>query len=427
MDNTCANEFTGPEFAAAHSRSAVRHRSIARSIILNIFAGMPKGRLCLTLPEGTQLWYGTESGAHVAHLRILSEQFFSKCIRHGDIGFGEAYVEGEWETDDLPGVLSWFLLNLEHTVEISGAGNRLTTANIFKSLNRILHLARANTKSGSRRNIAEHYDLNNDFFATFLDPGMTYSSALFTEPGLSLEQAQEAKYDRLCKMVRLTANDHLLEIGTGWGGFAIHAASTYGCRVTTTTISKEQFALAQSRIAERGLENQVEVLLCDYRDLEGAYDKLVSIEMLEAVGHRYHQTYFRQCNRLLKKNGILALQVITCPDSRYEALRTGVDWIQKHIFPGTLLPSVGRLTEAAHRTGDLSLVDLKDMGLHYARTLHLWRMAFNERQDDVAGLGFDDTFIRKWNYYLAYCETAFAMRNINVMQLIYSRPNNPVW
>ena len=253
---------------------------------------------------------------------------------------------------------------------------------------------------------------------------MTYSSAYFKEEGISLQEAQEEKYDRLCKQLNLQATDHVLEIGTGWGGNAIHIAKKYGCKVTTATISEEQYKLAIERIEKEKLSHKIKVVLKDYRLLEGQFDKIVSIEMLEAVGHKFLDVYFKKCTDLLKKDGILAMQVITCPDSRYENISSEVDWIQKHIFPGSLLPSVAAINKAINNTGNLTLVDLKDIGLHYAKTLSIWRDQFNKNLTEVKKLKFDDHFIRKWNYYFSYCEAAFEMRNINVMQMIYSRPNN---
>ncbi len=253
---------------------------------------------------------------------------------------------------------------------------------------------------------------------------MTYSSAYFYKDGLSLQEAQLAKYDRLCRQLHLKPTDHVLEIGSGWGGNAIYMAKTYGCRVTSLTISAEQHKLAVERVETEGLSDRVSIELRDYRTLEGQYDKIVSVEMLEAVGHKYLDLYFKKCNDLLKRNGLLAIQVITSPDSRYESLRKGVDWIQKHIFPGSLLPSVAAINGAINRTGDMTMVDLKDIGTDYAKTLKLWYDQFNANLAEVKSLGFDDRFIRKWNYYLCYCEAAFAMRNINTMQLVYSRPNN---
>lgn len=393
--------------------------------VLKMLSKMRLGTLNLVLPNGVQITLGNgEEGGIVANAEIKSQDFFKRCVLYGDIGFGEAYVDGDWDTDNITNVIKWFLLNVENAPTVSGSTAQSFVLNILKVFNRIYHSKRENSISGSKKNIQEHYDLNNDFFASFLDPTMTYSSAYFYKDGISLQEAQIAKYDRLCQQMNLKKNDHVLEIGSGWGGNAIHMAKNYGCYVTSVTISEEQCKLARERVEKEGLSDKVNIILQDYRYLEGQFDKIVSIEMLEAVGANFYDAYFKKCHELLKKDGILAIQVITCPDSRFEHLRTGVDWIQKHIFPGSLLPSVAAINRAINNTGDLTLVDLKDMGPDYAKTLELWRIEFNKKLIEVKRLGFDDRFVRKWNYYLSYCEGAFAMRNINVMQMIYARPNN---
>jgi cyclopropane-fatty-acyl-phospholipid synthase len=391
--------------------------------ILKLLSAMKKGRCIITLPTGELLQIGDGDGVE-AKVHITSDAFFKRCVLYGDIGFGEAYMYGEWETDSITHVIKWFILNIENAPSVSGSEVKTFALNTLKFFNRVYHSKRSNSLNGSKKNISEHYDLHNDFFALFLDETMTYSSAYFKEEAMSLKDAQVAKYDRLCRQLHLKSTDHVLEIGTGWGGNAIHIAKNYGCKVTSATISEEQYKLAKERVAKEGLSDKINVVLQDYRHLDGIYDKIVSIEMLEAVGHDYLETYFKKCSDLLTKDGILAFQVITSPDSRYESLRTGVDWIQKHIFPGSLLPSVAAINAAINHTGDLTLVDLKDIGLHYAKTLSLWRDRFNERLAEVRQFGFDEVFIRKWNYYLSYCEAAFAMRNIHVMQMVYVRPNN---
>ena len=385
---------------------------------------MDKGNLYLTLTDGEQITIGNGEGSIAASIVVNSNEFYKRIILFGDIGFGEAYVDGLWDTDNITNVIKWVLLNIENAPGISGSKIQALSLNLLKVYNKLSHFKRANTIEGSRKNISEHYDLNNDFFASFLDPTMTYSAAYFYRDGLSLQEAQLAKYERLCRQLHLRATDHVLEIGSGWGGNAIYMAKTYGCRVTSLTISEEQHKLAVERVEAEGLSDKVKILLQDYRLMEGVFDKIVSVEMLEAVGHKFMDVYFTKCHQLLKKNGILALQVITSPDSRFESLKKGVDWIQKHIFPGSLLPSVGAINSSINRTGDLTMVDLKDIGLDYAKTLKLWYDSFNANLSKVKTLGFDDIFIRKWNYYLCYCEAAFAMRNINVMHLVYSRPNN---
>jgi len=400
-----------------------RKRPLYEKLVLNLLTKMPLGQMTLFLPSGEKLVIGNGEGI-TATVRIHNASFFKRCVLYGDIGFGEGYVEGDWDTDSITDVIAWFILNVDHAPTVSGSSTKALALNVMKFYNKLFHSRRDNSLKGSRKNISEHYDLNNDFFALWLDPTMTYSSAYFKEQDYTLEQAQQAKYQRLCEQLQLTASDHVLEIGSGWGGNAIYMATHFGCQVTTVTISEEQHKLAVERVKAAGLEDNISVVIQDYRKVEGTFDKIVSVEMLEAVGAKYFDSFFQQCNKLLKKEGILAFQVITCPDARFEALRDGVDWIQKHIFPGSLLPSVGAINEAINKTSDLTLVDLKDMGLHYARTLRTWYENFNQEQEAVKQLGFSDTFIRKWNYYLCYCEAAFAMRNIHVLQLVYTRPNN---
>jgi cyclopropane-fatty-acyl-phospholipid synthase len=400
-----------------------RRTGFYESLVLGALSRMNKGRLDLTLPNGERLMLGQGGGIH-ATMIIRDPDFYRRCVLYGDVGFGEAYVDGLWETDSVREVIRWALLNIDQAPGVSGSKVQALGLGLLKGLNRLGHNRRSNTTEGSRKNIAQHYDLNNEFFRLWLDPTLTYSGAYFCREGMSLEEAQFAKYERLCRQMQLSASDHVLEIGSGWGANAIYMAGHYGCRVSSVTISEEQYRLASERVREAGLEDLVAIQLKDYRALEGQFDKIVSVEMLEAVGHDHLDTYFGKCHQLLKRDGILALQAITCPDSRYESLRKGVDWIQKHIFPGSLLPSVAAINRAINRTGDLSLIDLKDIGLDYAKTLQAWQERFNARLDEVRGLGFGEAFVRKWNYYLSYCEAAFAMRNIYVMQMVYTRPNN---
>lgn len=408
----------------ANTIAIAKKSSFYQDLVLQFLGKMERGLLYLRLTDGRQVTIGNGEGNITASIVVNSDEFYKRIILFGDIGFGEAYVDGLWDTDNITNIIKWVLLNVDNAPGISGSKIQALSLNLLKFFNRLSHFKRANTLEGSRKNISEHYDLNNDFFASFLDPTMTYSAAYFFRDGLSLKEAQLAKYDRLCRQLHLRPGDHVLEIGSGWGGNAIYMAKTYGCKVTSLTISEEQRKLAVERVEAEGLTHKVNILLKDYREMDGSFDKIVSIEMLEAVGAKYLDVYFKKCHELLKKNGILALQVITSPDSRFESLRKGVDWIQKHIFPGSLLPSVAAINGAVNSTGDLTLVDLKDIGLDYAKTLKLWCDSFNANLPKVKSLGFDDTFIRKWNYYLCYCEAAFAMRNINVMQLVYARPNN---
>jgi cyclopropane-fatty-acyl-phospholipid synthase len=396
-----------------------------QKLVLDSLERMTDGCLEIELPDGSQRTIGTPGTEISASMRIMNPAFFKRCVLFGDIGFGEAYVDGDWETDSVERVIAWAILNVENSPAMSGSKTRALALNLLKFYNRAAHLLRPNSLRTSRTNIAEHYDLGNDFYKLWLDPTMTYSSALFTAPNQPLESAQTAKYDALCRKLRLKTSDHVLEIGSGWGGFACHAAKHFGCRVTTVTISEQQFQYARERFAREGVADRVNIELKDYRLLAGRFDKIVSIEMMEALGDRYLETYFEKIHALLKPNGIVALQYITVPDSRHDELKRGVDFIQKHIFPGSLLLSIGRVNEAIRRTGDLSLHELQDLGKSYAQTLRAWFDNFNAKLAEVHSIGFDGRFVRKWNYYLQYCEAAFSMRNISVVQTIYTRPNNP--
>ena len=397
---------------------------MARRVVLSMLERFDHDPIHLDLPDGTALTVGNPlSGKEPALLQIHNHAFFSRVLLHGEIGFGEAYMEGHWSTPDLPGLISALIMNLEHIPGMSGSRASAIAFNCLRGFNWLAHWRRRNTRHNSARNIREHYDLSNDFYALWLDETLTYSSAWFKgdEP---LESAQEHKYQRLCERLRLAPGMRVLEIGCGWGGFSIHAARHFGVHMTAITISQAQFDRATERVREQGLEDKVEVLLCDYRDVQGSFDAIVSIEMLEAVGHEFLKTFFDQCHRVLKPEGRLGLQVIVCPDSRYDAMRRSADWIKKYIFPGGQLPSIKALVDSANATGDLYLHYLENFGLHYARTLQLWRDKFNHRREAVLSMGFDERFVRKWNYYLAYCEAAFATRNINVTQMVLSRPNN---
>jgi cyclopropane-fatty-acyl-phospholipid synthase len=409
--------------------------SLWQSPVLDALASMTRGHLHVELPDGTTRDFGDTAAARStalplqinasASLRVRRAAFFEKCALAGDIGFAESFIDGDWETPDLTALIAWFLQNVENAPTLSGSSRRPPFAlNVLRFANRLRHILRANTRANSARNIREHYDLSNDFFALFLDPSMMYSSALWTDPDASLAEAQHEKNDALCRSLRLQPSDRVLEIGTGWGGWATHAARNYGCHVTTVTISQQQYDFARRRVIHAGLGDRIDVRLQDYRDLTGSFDKIVSIEMLEAVGHAYQPKYFEVVSRLLKPHGLLALQYISCPDHRYDALRRGVDFIQKHIFPGSLLLSPNRVNDLLARAGGFTLHSFRDFGHDYARTLKLWRAAFLEKLPQVRALGFDDRFIRKWDYYLCYCEAAFAMRNISVVHTLHTRANN---
>ncbi|MBC8009734.1 MAG: class I SAM-dependent methyltransferase [Burkholderiales bacterium] len=409
-------------------------------MVLRAFRDMQLGHLRFELPEGGYVDFGSPAEASARRLplglsataviRVRRPAFFRKCILAGDIGFAESYLDGDWDTPDLSSLIAWFILNVEHAPTLSGSARKKAGQaffiNALRFANRLGHHLRPNSRLTARRNIAEHYDLSNDFFELFLDPSLMYSSARWPEhaPELSLEAAQREKNDALCRSLRLQPTDHVLEIGSGWGGWCIHAATTYGCRVTTLTISQQQHDLAVARIAAAGLSDRIEVRLEDYRDHAGTYDKIVSIEMMEALGHDYLPVYCDTLAARLKPQGLLALQFITCPEARYAELRRGVDFIQKHIFPGSLLLSLNRVNQQLARAGGFQLHHIEDFGQDYARTLRLWRDAFEEKLEQVLALGFDQRFVRKWRYYLCYCEAAFAMRNISVVQTLHTRANN---
>jgi cyclopropane-fatty-acyl-phospholipid synthase len=408
--------------------SPLSRPALARRLVLDALADMTRGCLRLDLPDGTTQAIGDPAGpGPFALIRVRREAFFKKCFWSGDIGFAESYLDGDWETPDLTAVIAHFVRNVDSAPTLSGSNRARTAAlNLLRLVNRLGHLLRPNTRAIARRNIREHYDLSNDFFALWLDPSMMYSAARWPghAPHLSLEEAQREKNDALCRQLRLRPTDHVLEIGTGWGGWSLHAARTYGCRVTTVTISQQQFELARQRVAAAGLAGRVDVQLCDFRDINGRFDKIVSIEMLEAIGHRNQAVFAATVARLLKPEGLLALQFITCPDARYPQFRRGVDFIQKHIFPGSLLLSLNRMNDLLARSGGFVLHAVEDFGPDYARTLRLWRENFRARLDEVRALNFDERFIRKWDYYLCYCEAAFAQRNISVVHTLHTRPNN---
>lgn len=337
----------------------------------------------------------------------------------GSSGSGEAYMNGSWSCDDLVALMRIFVRNHQALSSLDKRSTRLK-----KHLFKVMHWLNKNSRSGSRRNISAHYDLGNEFFSLFLDPTLMYSSAIYPSAGASLEDAAVFKLDRIAQKLRLSQDDHVLEIGTGWGGFAIHAAKHYGCSVTTTTISREQYALAVKRVKDEGLEHRITVLMKDYRDLTGQFDKLVSIEMVEAVGHQYLDTYFTQCARLLKPDGAMLLQAITMTDQRYESAVGEVDFIKRFIFPGGFLPSITRLSDAICHYTDKKIINIEDIGTHYARTLADWRNRFQAKLQDVKALGYSDSFIRMWEFYLCYCQAGFMERRIGTVQMLLIKPEN---
>ena len=352
-------------------------------------------------------------------INVTNTQFYGAVAYGGTIGAAEAYVYGHWTCDDLTGMVQLLLRNRDILNGMDGG-----TATLVSLLRKILHWANRNTKTGSRRNIAAHYDLGNEFFRLWLDETMMYSSAVFEHDDMTLKEASEAKLDRICQKLELREEDHVLEIGTGWGGFALHAAKNYGCRVTTTTISKKQYEYAQKEVEKSGMQNLIDLMLKDYRDLDGCYDKIVSIEMIEAVGHQFMDTYFKKCSQLLRHDGMMLLQAITIADQRYAGALRAVDFIQKYIFPGGFLPSVTAMLDSVTRSTDMRIYHLEDIGPHYAETLKRWRALFTQNLSRIREMGFGEDFIRMWHYYYCYCEGAFIERAIGDVQILFVRPGS---
>jgi cyclopropane-fatty-acyl-phospholipid synthase len=371
--------------------------------------------LDVVFPNGKTRRFGDGSGPR-AVLRIHDDAFFRRVLLGGEVGVGEAYVEGLWSSDDLVGLLELGVI-VRRQVQFNASW--FSHAARLKDLR--LHRSRNNERDQARHNIHEHYDIGNAFFQLWLDETMTYSCAYFEREDEPLADAQRNKMRLLCEKLDLQRSDHLLEVGSGWGGFAMYAAEHYGCGVTSITISEEQLALARKRVVEAGLEDLVDIQFRDYRDVAGAYDKIVSVEMFEAVGAEYFRTFFEACERVLKPGGRLALQTISIPDRAFANVRDGVNWVQKYIFPGGMLPSIAEIERALHAT-ELQIDGLEDIGAHYAPTLRRWREAFLGVRPSVHAMGFDERFVRMWEYYLAVCEAGFTTRNTGDLQIVFSKP-----
>ncbi len=400
------------------SHVSVRYGSVdqlARRTLLRRLQNLRHGYVVLSDAAG-EVQIGAPEGLP-AFVRVHDPGFYRRLLVGGSMGAAEAYIRGEWECDDLTSLIRILLRNSDARRRVGRSLFGLSSI-----WNRLRHWFRANTKAGSRANIAAHYDLGNDFFRLWLDDTLAYSSGIFRTADSTLHDASIEKFDRICRKLDLRPGDHLLEIGTGWGGFAIHAATNYGCRVTTTTISRQQFETARERIHSAGLSRHITLLNQDYRDLSGQFDKLVSIEMIEAVGHPNFDCYFRKCSELLEPEGTAVIQGITMPDQRYDEYLDSVDFIQRYVFPGGCLPSLGAMIESTARATDLRLVHVEDFGLHYAETLRQWRRAFEDRLNDVRCLGYAEEFLRLWTYYLCYCEAAFEERQTSVVQVQFDKP-----
>ena len=391
---------------------------LARRLVFERLAGLSRSRLVIEEPTGTRTFGPPEAPTFV--VRVHDPEAWLRMALGGSLGAGEAYVEGLWDADDLVGVVCALAGEVAKMSALDGG--RLTA--LRKPLDAVLHGLRRNSREGSRKNIARHYDLGNDFFRLWLDEAtMMYSEARFEREGMTLEEAQLSRLERIGRQLELGPEDHLLEIGTGWGGLAVHAARTTGCRVTTATISKEQHALAVERVRAAGLEDRVEVLLRDYRDLEGRYDKVVSVEMIEAVGAEFLETYFAKVGELVRPEGLVLIQAITIPDAGYERAVKNVDFVKRYIFPGGQCPSLAAMSGAWSRTTDLRLLHLEDFGEGYAETLRCWRERFEARLPEVRAFGYDEAFIRLWRFYLAYCEGGFRERHCGVVQMLLAGPD----
>lgn len=385
---------------------------LAQKLFLQALANLDSGFLELVCPETTHR-FGDPAHALRATVAVHDERFFRDALLGGDVGIGEAYMRGHWSTPDLVSVVRMGVRSLDRL----DRGSRLP--GLFRrAVDLLSHRRNRNTRAGSQRNIAYHYDLGNAFYRLFLDRSLAYSCAFFASAEDSLEAAQIRKFDRICQKLQLGPQDHVLEIGTGWGGFAIHAAERYGCRITTTTISRQQHDYAETIFQQAGMGDRIELLFEDYRNLTGQFDKIVSIEMFEAVGYHHYDDYFAACDRLLRPDGSMLLQTITIQEARFSQYLRQSDWIRKHIFPGAELASVAGIIQSLKRCTAMQIFHLEDIGIHYALTLREWRRRFLENLAEVRSLGFDEAFLRMWDYYLAYCEGAFLERYIADVQLL---------
>ena len=390
-----------------------------KKIVFNQLHKITKGSL--TLKDASSSYtFGDQKNIKLhAEIIIHNPRFYRFVVFGGSIGCSEAYMSDYWSSPNLTNVIRLFAINPQLTDELESKFNIL-----LKPFFRVIHRLNKNSQRNSKRNISAHYDLSNNFFKLFLDETMMYSSAIFKTRNQTLKAASLNKLDIICQKLNLKPTDHVVEIGSGWGGFAIFAAENYGCKVTTTTISQHQFRYTKDLINKKKLGKKITLLFEDYRNLEGKYDKLVSIEMIEAVGHHYYHEYFKKINTLLKPDGIALIQAITIRDQRYSQALQNVDFIQKYIFPGSCIPSIEIIQKNLTRETDMIISDLENINHHYAKTLSLWKKAFNKNQNKIIKLGFDERFIRMWNFYFSYCEGGFAERAINDFHILMSKPLN---
>lgn len=381
------------------------------------------GNLQVHFPDGSVGTYGNKEGKIIS-LQIHDVSFFKRLILFGDIGFAESYMDKDFTCTDLVGLISLALKNSESIGIRSDDEKGGFSINLFSYFNKIQHWLNKNSKKQARKNISKHYDLSNDFYTLMLDKTMMYSSAVFEDANEPLQAAQERKISHLADKLKLKKGDRVLEIGSGWGSMAMHLAKERGCEVTTVTLSEAQKRMCESRFIEAGVEDRIDILLQDYRDLNGQFDAIIAVEMFEAVGKEYFDAFFKKCESLLKPHGMLVMQIITMPDNRYEAYANSTDFIQKYIFPGGHLPSVARILQSTSKNTRLNLMHLEEFGEDYAKTLQIWHENFNNQIHKIRELGFDEYFERMWTMYLNYCEAAFATKNINLVQLAFSRDCN---
>jgi cyclopropane-fatty-acyl-phospholipid synthase len=392
--------------------------SLGRSLLFAQLKKITQGQLTLIDSQGTH-HFGQPNTDHPLHatLHVKHPQLYADAAFGGSVGAGEAYIRGLWSCDDLVSIVRIFVINRD---VLNGMDSGWSF--ISQPFLKLFHFWNRNSKAGSARNIAAHYDIGNELYELMLDETMAYSCGIFDSPETTLHQASIAKFEAACRKLDLQPTDHLLEIGTGWGGLAIYAAQHYGCRVTTTTISTQQYALAKAKIEAAGLSDRITLLQQDYRQLRGQYDKLVSIEMIEAVGAQYLDTYLSSCSKLLKPEGAMLLQAITIRDQLYAQALKSVDYIQRFIFPGSFIPSVNAISQSLNKVTDLKIYNLEDIGPHYATTLRFWRERFFAHIEKVKALGYSESFIRMWEYYLCYCEGGFTERQLGVVQILLTKP-----
>ena len=389
----------------------------------NFFSKIKIGTLEVIYKDGTIKLYGEKKVEEKITLEIYNNRFFTRVMLYGDIGFSESYIDEDFETSNLTKLIELALLNAKY-LGTTSENEKNKLINLMPVFNKIKHSLRKNSKTNSRKNISAHYDLSNDFYKLMLDETMMYSSAVFSHKNEDLYEAQKNKLEKLSSKLNLKEGSKVLEIGSGWGAMALHLANDKGCDVTTVTLSVEQKKLCEDRFKEHNIEDKIDILLKDYRDLNGKFDAIIAVEMFEAVGKEYFHIFFKKCQELLKPNGVLVLQVITMPDQRYKDYSKGTDFIQKYIFPGGHLPSISKILEVTSKHTRLNLNHLEEFTEDYAKTLNIWHENFEKKLEEVKNLGFDNYFIRMWKMYLNYCEAAFLTRNINLHQLVFTRDQN---